>query len=135
MKIRDIQVFPLGYVREHPTPFTRSFAVLKVTTDAGLLGWGEASDCFGHSNPLVVKQVVEEEFKRHLLGKDPLLLEQHVQALRQWVYPTLGLQGAVLQALSAVEIALWDIRGQALGQPVSHLLGHYRDSVAIYAAG
>ena len=135
MKIADIQVYPLGYVREQPTPFTRSFALVKVTTDAGLHGWGEASDCFGHSNPLVIQQVVEEEMKRHLLGKDPLLLEQHLQAFRQWVYPTLGLAGAVTQALSAVDIALWDIRGQALGQPVSRLLGHYRDQVAVYAAG
>ncbi len=135
MKITDIRVFPLGYVREKPTPFVRSFALVRVDTDAGVHGWGEASDMFGHWNPLVVRQIVDEEFKRHLIGKDPLLLERLVRSLRQWVYPTLGTRGPVIQALSGVETALWDIRGKVLEQPIHRLLGSYRDSVEIYAAG
>jgi NitT/TauT family transport system ATP-binding protein len=54
VKISDIEVFPLGYVREYPAPFTRSFALVKVTTDEGVSGRGEASDCFGHSNPQII---------------------------------------------------------------------------------
>jgi len=135
MKITDIQVFPLGYIREKPTPFTRSFALVKVDTDAGVSGWGEASDMFGHWNPLVIKQIVDEELKRHLIGKDPLLLERHVRHIQQWVYPTLGLSGPIIQALSGVEIALWDIRGKVKGEPIHQMLGSYRDEIAIYAAG
>lgn len=135
MQITDIKVFPLGYVREKPTPFTRSFALIRVDTDAGISGWGEASDMFGHWNPLVIKQIIDEEFKRHLIGKTPLLLERHIRHIQQAVYPTLGLSGPTIQALSGVEIALWDIRGKARGEPIHRLLGSYRDRVAIYGAG
>jgi len=135
MKITDIEVFPLGYVREYPSAFVRSFALVKVHTDAGLVGWGEASDCFGHSDPLAIRQIVEEELKRHLIGEDPLLIEQHMRRLQQWLYRTMGLSGAIVQALSGVEIALWDIRGKAKGEPIHRMLGTYRDRVAIYGAG
>jgi L-alanine-DL-glutamate epimerase-like enolase superfamily enzyme len=40
MEITDIQVYPLGYLREYPSPFYRSFAVVKVETDSGVIGWG-----------------------------------------------------------------------------------------------
>jgi D-galactarolactone cycloisomerase len=135
MQITDITVYPLGYVREYPSRFVRSFALVKVQTDAGLFGWGEASDCFGHTNPLVIRQIVEEELKRHLIGEDPLDIEAHMRRLQQWVYRTMGLSGAVVQALSGVEIALWDIRGKAWEQPIHRLLGSYRDRVAVYGAG
>ncbi len=135
MQITRIDVFPLGYVREYPSAFVRSFALVKVQTDAGLTGWGEASDCFGHSDPLVIRQIVEEELQRHLIGEDPLLLERHMRRLQQWLYRTMGLSGAVAQALSGVEIALWDIRGKARGEPVHRMLGSCRDRVPVYGAG
>lgn len=135
MQITAIQVYPLSYIREYPTPFTRSFALVEVMTDAGVSGWGEASDCFGHSDPLVIQQVIQEELVRHFVGRDPLAPEQVVQSFRQWVYQTMGWAGAVLQALSAVEIALWDIRGKIKNEPIHRLLGSYRDRVAVYAAG
>jgi D-galactarolactone cycloisomerase len=47
----------------------------------------------------------------------------------------MGLEGAVVQALSGVEIALWDIRGKVLEQPIHRILGSYRDKTAIYGAG
>ena len=135
MRITDITLIPVGYVREFPSVFMRSFALVRIETDAGLIGWGEASDCFGHSNPLVIQQIIEEELKRHLIGEDPLLIERHLQHLHHWLYRTMGLSGAIVQAISAVEIAMWDIRGKALGEPVHRLLGSYRDQVSIYGAG
>jgi L-alanine-DL-glutamate epimerase-like enolase superfamily enzyme len=135
MQITRIDAFPLGYVREYPSAFVRSFALVKVQTDAGFVGWGEASDCFGHSDPLVIRQIIEEELQRHLVGEDPLLIEQHMRRLHQWLYRTMGLSGAVVQALSGVEIALWDIRGKARGEPIHRMLGSYRDRVAVYGAG
>jgi L-alanine-DL-glutamate epimerase-like enolase superfamily enzyme len=47
----------------------------------------------------------------------------------------MGVSGAVVQALSGVEIALWDIRGKAKGEPIHRMLGSYRDRVSIYGAG
>lgn len=135
MQITDIDVLPLAYVREYPSAFVRSFALVKVQTDEGVVGWGEASDCFGHSNPLVVRQIVAEELRRHLVGEDPLPIERHMRRLHQWLYRTMGLSGAVVQALSGVEIALWDIRGKVKGEPIHRMLGSYRDRVAVYGAG
>lgn len=135
MQITSLEVFPLGYIREYPSIFARSFALVKVQTDAGLVGWGEASDCFGHSNPLVIRAIVEEELRRHLIGADPQLIEQHMRRLHQWLYRTMGLSGAVVQALSGVEIALWDIRGKAKGEPIHRMLGSHRERVAVYGAG
>jgi D-galactarolactone cycloisomerase len=135
MHISHIDALPLGYIREYPSQFMRSFALVKVQTDEGLVGWGEASDCFGHSDPLVIRQIIEEELKRHLIGENPLEIERHMLRLHQWLYRTMGLSGAIVQALSGVEVALWDIRGKALNQPVHRLLGSYRDRVAIYGAG
>lgn len=135
MRIARIDVYPLGFVRQYPSTFVRSFALIKVQTDSGLVGWGEASDCFGHTNPLVIKAIVEEELRRHLIGEDPLAIEAHMRRLQQWVYRTMGLSGAIVQALSGVEIALWDIRGKAMGQPIHRLMGSLRDRVAIYGAG
>jgi L-alanine-DL-glutamate epimerase-like enolase superfamily enzyme len=135
MEITDIQVYPLGYLREYPSAFYRSFALVKVQTDAGIIGWGEASDCFGHANPFVILQIIEEEFKRHLLGEDPLMIERHMKFLHGWLYRSMGLEGAVVQALSGVEIALWDIRGKVREEPIHQMLGSYRDQIAIYGAG
>ncbi len=86
MRISDIAVLPLGYVRKYTSEFIRSFALARVKADAGLIGWGEASDCFGHSNPIVIKQIVEEELIRHLVDEDPLLIEGHMQHLHHWLY-------------------------------------------------
>lgn len=135
MRITNVELFPLGYVREFPSAFIRSFALVKIQTDAGLVGWGEASDCFGHSNPLVIRQIVEEELKRHLIDQDPLMIERLIQHLHHWLYRTMGLSGAIVQALSGVEIALWDIRGKAYDLPIHRMLGSYRDRVQVYGAG
>ena len=47
----------------------------------------------------------------------------------------MGTRGAVSSVVSAIDIALWDIRGKVLGLPIHCLLGSYRDHIAIYAAG
>jgi L-alanine-DL-glutamate epimerase-like enolase superfamily enzyme len=135
MKILNIEVIPLSYVREHPSPFTRSFALVKVETDDGLVGFGESSDCYGHTNPLVIKQIIDEEFSRHLIGENPLEIQKITQKIKRFVFRTSGFQGTVVQALSGVEIALWDILGKVKNEPISKLLGEYRDKIKLYAAG
>jgi L-alanine-DL-glutamate epimerase-like enolase superfamily enzyme len=135
MKITGVTVIPASYATDDNPPFRRSFAVVRLDTDEGVTGWGEASDCYGHRYPLTLKALFEETMQWLLLGRDPLPLEDLMRNLRRTLYAPLGARGLVIQALSAIDIALWDIRGKVLGTSVSELLGRKRESVQLYAAG
>ena len=104
--------------------------IVRVETDAGVYGLGEGS-LEGREQSV---QGVVTELARYLVGQDPTRIEQHYEVLyRQAVWTG----GAVLQsAISAVEMALWDIKGKLLGVPVYELLGgRYRDRLKLYANG
>jgi L-alanine-DL-glutamate epimerase-like enolase superfamily enzyme len=135
MVISDVEVFPAGYLGTFQPPRRRSFALIAITTDEGLVGWGEASDCYGHTHPLTIKAVVEEDLRWFLIGKTVEPIEELVTALRRRVYPFLGARELVMQAISGLEIALWDLRGKVANQSISSLLGRHRDAVPIYASG
>jgi len=135
MKIKNIEVIPLSYIRELPFPFTRSFAIIKVEIDNGIIGFGESSDCYGHTTPLVIKQIVDEELSRHLIGENPLEIPRIVQKIKNIIFRTSGFSSLVIQALSGIEIALWDILGKVKNEPIYKLLGEYRDRIKLYAAG
>jgi D-galactarolactone cycloisomerase len=111
----------------------RSCHLVRVETDEGLVGIGE---CFGAGNvALGNKAIVEQVIQPLLLGEDPIA-RQH---LWHKVYNALrdhGQKGMPLQAQSAVDIALWDIAGQATGLPLVKLLGGpCRDAVTVYGYG
>jgi L-alanine-DL-glutamate epimerase-like enolase superfamily enzyme len=135
VKITAVTVIPASYATDDNPPFRRSFAVVRLDTDEGVTGWGEASDCYGHRYPLTLKALFEETVQWLLVGQDPMALEELMWRLRRTLYAPLGARGLVIQALSAVDIALWDIRGKLLGKSVSDLLGRKRESVPLYAAG
>jgi L-alanine-DL-glutamate epimerase-like enolase superfamily enzyme len=135
MKITGVTLIPASYATDDTPPFRRSFAVLRLETDEGVTGWGEASDCYGHRYPLTLTALFEETVQWLLLGRDPVPLEDLMWNLRRTLYAPLGARGLVIQALSAVDIALWDIRGKLLGTSVSALLGRKRQTVPLYAAG
>jgi L-alanine-DL-glutamate epimerase-like enolase superfamily enzyme len=106
-------------------------AWVRVTTDEGLWGLGEASPMV-HGNASL--EIVASAFTPMLLGADPLqprviqdrLFHQHIK---------LGPEGAYTGALAAIDIALWDLRGKALGQPVWKLLGGaWRRELPFYAS-
>ena len=94
---------------------SRNYMFVKIETDDGIVGWGEAT-----AGPLSVATMVEE-FGEQLIGKDPGRIEQHWQTL----YHHFHVRGGVVQmsAISGIEIALWDIKGKALGVPIYELLG------------
>ena len=112
MKITSITAIPASSA---PRGQARNYIFVKVETDEGITGWGEAT-----AGPLAVATMVEE-FGEVLIGKDPHRIEQHWQTL----YHHFHVRGGVVQlsAISGIEIALWDIKGQALGVPVYELLG------------
>lgn len=116
MKITDIRT-----IRADRYLFTQ------IETDIGITGIGEA----GAWSFLDATIAVIEKFKQTLIGQDPLTIEHHWQSM----YRTTFFRGAlIMSAISAIDIALWDIKGKALGVPVYELLGgKCRDRVRTYA--
>src|ERR687886_453284 len=98
-------------------------SLLTITTDEGVDG-----RYFGAVNPGVVESIV----KPVLLGQHPFYREHIWQALRE--RQRLNLSTLPDRVLTAVDLALWDLAGNALGQPVHHLLGASRDKVPAYAS-
>jgi D-galactarolactone cycloisomerase len=108
---------------------TRSAMLVEIETDAGLTGWGE---CYG---PARMTAAVVQGVAPWLIGEDPL----RTGVLWQRIYARLrdhGQKGVVIQGLSGVDIALWDIKGKHFGVPAYQLLGGaLRTQVQAYATG
>ncbi len=103
-----------------------SLVFVRVHTDDGLIGLGET---FFHADPVVAH--IHGGIAPYLLGKDPHHRERHSSELRTYVGS--GSSGAEVRAASAIDIALWDVCGQAAGQPLHQLLGGAsRDAIRIY---
>jgi D-galactarolactone cycloisomerase len=108
---------------------TRTSLIVEIATDVGLVGWGE---CYG---PARINAAVVDSMKPMLIGEDPFRTE--------WLWHEIyarfrdhGQKGSIIQGLSGIDIALWDIKGKALGQPVHRLMGGpLRSDAAAYATG
>ncbi len=119
MKITSIETIHLG---EFPL-----ITWVQVKTDSGHVGLGETF--FG---PRAVAGCVHEMFAPMLIGKDPLAIERHWRDMFDMAN-AFGYAGAEARAISAIDIALWDISGQVAGQPIYNLLGGAcRDRVRTY---
>lgn len=126
MKITHVEAIYLSLpVIEQRSDSSQDALLVRVETDAGITGWGEVDGC-----PLVVKAIIEAPYSHTLVtGLSSLLIgEDPLETSRLWdrMYrATLyyGRSGAVLQAMAGIDIALWDIKGKALGQPIVQLLG------------
>lgn len=106
----------------------REFNVVRVETDAGLSGAGYAR------GGKLVDAAIEHELRPLLLGSDADAIEQHWETVYERT-ALVGRGGAVLRALSALDIALWDIRAKAVGQPLARLLGAADLTVPAYVSG
>ncbi|MGY1840026.1 MULTISPECIES: mandelate racemase/muconate lactonizing enzyme family protein [unclassified Modestobacter] len=129
MKITEITALPL-LMRSANQPMT--FFVVRVATDDGRVGLGEACDCFGVSHPTVLARIVEDVFAPALLGAEVGAGGPAVDAVAQATRRTLGAGTVAAQARSAVAIALTDLAAQEAGRSVSDVLGRVRDSVRVY---
>ena len=107
-----------------------SWVFVEIETDDGLVGIGECSNWPGGGNELVRAAV--ESVSAALVGRDPNGIEQiWIELFRRFTY--LGARGLVTAVISGVDIALWDLKGKALGRPVYDLLGGaVRDSIPLY---
>ncbi|MHB8899835.1 MAG: galactonate dehydratase [Thermoguttaceae bacterium] len=116
MKISDVKVLPIG-----------SYLFVEVQTNEGITGLGES----GTWGFLEASGQAVESFKRYLIGQDPLRIEHHWQSM----YRSSHFSGSAIGgALSAIDIALWDIAGKYFGVPCYQLLGgKCRDKARVYA--
>jgi galactonate dehydratase len=109
--------------------------VLEVETDEGTSGVGEAAVAYG-VGASAAAGMVKELVERFLLGVDPFRIEAIWSEMYDHTFWAKGGGPIVYAGISAVETALWDIKGKALGVPVYELLGgRCRDSVRVYANG
>ncbi|MBF8288578.1 MAG: MR MLE protein [Candidatus Rokubacteria bacterium] len=137
MKITAIEAICLAIPMkplDPPSPWTaatRKQIIVRVRTDAGLTGVGEA---FAYGAPLAVCNVIEESLAPLLIGQDPLRIEYLADLMHRgtMIY---GRRGLAMFAISGVDIALWDLLGKALNAPVHALLGGAtRPTLPVYAS-
>lgn len=117
MKITDVKLI-----------FAKHYLFVHIYTDEGIVGLGEAGN-WGH---LMATAEAIKKFATYLIGRDPSRIED----IGQNLYRSLYFRGSVIMsAISAIDIALWDIKGKKLGVPVYELLGgKTRDKVRVYAS-
>jgi L-alanine-DL-glutamate epimerase-like enolase superfamily enzyme len=107
----------------------RTCLILEVDTDAGITGIAEMSSMGDR-----LMQDAIDEIKPMLVGENPAMIERIWDKMYRRLF-TRARRGPITCAMSAVDIALWDINGKDLGRPVYQLLGGYRDRVRSYASG
>ena len=149
MKITSVRAIPMSdpvpEERQHRTDLgtkIKSDAVLiLVDTDQGLTGMGASL-----GSPETVSAIVKYDLAPALLGEDPMyseLLWEKMYNGSRWKpalerghsQPSEARRGVTLEAIAGVDIAIWDVKAQALGVPVYHALGAVRDSVRGYGSG
>lgn len=137
-KIVDVEAFYLRVPQiKERTDSSQDALIVKVTTDSGHVGYGEVD-----ASPLVAKAIIEAPvshtrargLREILLGETPMDIARLWEKMRQGTL-YYGRTGAVIQTMAGVDLALWDLKGKILGQPVYKLLGGgYSDRIRAYAS-
>jgi len=139
VKITDVEAIVLrqAVVDDGIADGSQDDLVVRISTDEGITGIGEVD-----SSPELVRALVQApsshavatSLREALIGEDPLDIERLWQKMyRGLIY--FGRRGIAIHAISGLDIALWDIKGKALGKPVCELLGTaVRDRVRAYAS-
>jgi len=140
MKIADVRVHAISVPLETPFYFSqgwvhqRSSVIVEVIAEDGTTGWGE-SLCHGLQPPQIAAAFIEHAFKPLLLGADPFDVELLWEQMYNRTQPY-GQGGAAVNAISGVDIALWDLIGRVLKKPIHKLIGGaFRTEVMPYATG
>jgi L-alanine-DL-glutamate epimerase-like enolase superfamily enzyme len=137
MRIVDVEVIELRVPLENELLWDGSYAttLVRVHTNSGITGVGEVE-----SAPSVIRAIIEAPYthagvvglRRVILGEDPLDTRRLWEKMYEETF-YYGRRGVVIHALAGIDIALWDIRGQAEGRPIADLLGpRRRDRVKAY---
>ncbi len=156
MKIARVQAWwvriPIESSRQHTSDFgqlaTFDAAILRLETDDGTVGWGEGKNAAGSAGSYgALVSLINDELAPRIIGRDA----RDISGMWEFLYngvradkasrgghamPELARRGLTVAAISAIDIALWDIMGKSLGVPVWQLLGGKKaDSLPAYASG
>jgi L-alanine-DL-glutamate epimerase-like enolase superfamily enzyme len=143
---------PISAERQHKSDFGQikqfDSCIVRIETDAGVTGWGEGKNAAGSAGTyFAIVATINQEFAPRLIGKDPrdisLIwdnlyngIRSHHATRRGHATPELSRRGVTIAAISAIDIALWDILGKSLGLPVWRLLGGRKaERMPAYASG
>jgi D-galactarolactone cycloisomerase len=131
-KIETIEVVPTTL----PDLFDEPMHLCLVRVEAdGVVGWGEICDSYCCTFPEVYRPLVDHVYAPLLLGSELVSVDALTRKLRMWARRRIGDAGLAIQALSGLELALWDLHGKLAGQSVSELIGQTRDRIPVYASG
>ncbi|MDI1288404.1 MAG: mandelate racemase/muconate lactonizing enzyme family protein [bacterium] len=121
MTIASVEAIPVAYPEPNDFNATRYLCLVKITTSDGVVGWGESITQIPEANPAVA--AIIQGMGELIIGRDPIHTEAIWRASkdRAWWYGYNG--GLASNAVAAIDIALWDIKGKILGKSVLDLLG------------
>jgi L-alanine-DL-glutamate epimerase-like enolase superfamily enzyme len=101
---------------------------VRIETDAGITGLGE---CVHGGHQAIA--IIQRELAHKLIGRDPFAIDAIFEELRRSLVFEGGFAGALITALTGIEIALWDLKGKALKVPIYQLMGgKFRDDIRVY---
>jgi D-galactarolactone cycloisomerase len=140
LKIVDIKAYPTSFPVPKSAQVTlgigtaikRDAVVVKVTTAGGLVGWGESHHGRAHT---AVAKLIETTLKRLVLGMDASDVVGVWGKIYKMQLGSHGMGAGCCLAMSGIDCALWDIRGQAAGMPIYKLIGGAYRGIPAYAGG
>lgn len=139
MKIVDIKAFPTSFPLPQGGPrlgigqaVKRDAVMVKVTTEDGIVGWGESHHGRAHT---AIAKLIETTLRSLILGMDAFDTTGINARIYQYQLASHGMGAACAMAMSGIDMALWDAKGKALNLPLYKLLGGARRPVAAYAGG
>src|SRR5262245_33153282 len=140
LKIADIKAYPTSFPIPPEnrvalgigTAIKRDAVVVKVTTDEGLVGWGEAHHGRAHTT---VAKLIETTLKQLINGMEIHDVTGIWQKMYRYQLASHGMGAGACLAISGIDMAIWDARGKALGVPLYRLLGGARRAIPAYAGG
>lgn len=138
MKITTVEMHSYEWPRPRPirngryTYATTGLNLVHIHTDNGLTGIGYGGT-FASIGFTAIQTALLDHFRPHLIGENPFNYRRIWDSL--WQPKFVGRRGLATQVISAIDIALWDLMGKTLNQPLHKLLGGFRDRVPAYIAG
>jgi len=139
MKIVEVKAYPTSFPLPKGGPklgigqaVKRDAVMVKITTEDGISGWGEAHHGRAHT---AVARLIETTLRQLLLGQDALDTTGLWARMYKYQLASHGMGAGASLAMSGIDMALWDIRGKAAGWPLYRLLGGARRAIPAYAGG
>ena len=140
MKIAAVRAYPTSFPIPTAnrvalgigTAVKRDAVIVKVTTDEGLVGWGEAHHGRAHT---AVAKLIDTTLKQLVVGMDADDVSGVWDKMYRFQLASHGMGAGACLAMSGIDMALWDIRGKARSLPLYRLLGGRRKPIAAYAGG